>query len=100
MTGVTSGVGDHDARRHPVGRFRAGLLLRGDRGTAARAVRVRRPSGNGGRPCRSCLPHRGFERCGKPIGKQDQYIAAYGGIRDIRFGPGEDVVADEVAVSR
>ena len=30
-----------------------------------------------------------IERCGKPIGKQDQYIAALGGIRDIRFGPGE-----------
>jgi D-glycero-alpha-D-manno-heptose-7-phosphate kinase len=27
-----------------------------------------------------------IERCGKPIGKQDQYIAAFGGIRDIRFG--------------
>ena len=25
--------------------------------------------------------------CGKPIAKQDQYIAALGGIRDIRFGP-------------
>jgi D-glycero-alpha-D-manno-heptose-7-phosphate kinase len=37
-----------------------------------------------------------IERCGKPIGKQDQYIAALGGVRDIRFGPGEDVVADEV----
>ena len=29
-----------------------------------------------------------IDLCGKPIGKQDQYIAAYGGIRDIRFGPG------------
>ncbi len=37
-----------------------------------------------------------IERCGKPIGKQDQYIAAFGGIRDIRFGPGEDVVAEEI----
>jgi D-glycero-alpha-D-manno-heptose-7-phosphate kinase len=33
-----------------------------------------------------------IEHCGKPIGKQDQYIAAFGGIRDLRFGPGEDVV--------
>jgi D-glycero-alpha-D-manno-heptose-7-phosphate kinase len=40
--------------------------------------------------------HIEIERCGKPIGKQDQYIAALGGIRDIRFGPGEEVVADEV----
>jgi D-glycero-alpha-D-manno-heptose-7-phosphate kinase len=37
-----------------------------------------------------------IERCGKPIGKQDQYIAAFGGIRDIRFGPGDEVVAGEV----
>jgi D-glycero-alpha-D-manno-heptose-7-phosphate kinase len=37
-----------------------------------------------------------IERCGKPIGKQDQYIAAFGGVRDIRFGPGEEVVAEEL----
>ncbi len=37
-----------------------------------------------------------IERCGKPIGKQDQYIAAFGGIRDIRFGPGEHVEAAEL----
>ena len=40
-----------------------------------------------------------IERCGKPIGKQDQYIAALGGIRDIRFGPGEQVIADELQLS-
>jgi D-glycero-alpha-D-manno-heptose-7-phosphate kinase len=40
-----------------------------------------------------------IEHCGKPIGKQDQYIAALGGIRDIRFGPGEEVVAEEVGLS-
>jgi D-glycero-alpha-D-manno-heptose-7-phosphate kinase len=40
-----------------------------------------------------------IERCGKPIGKQDQYIAAFGGIRDIRFGPGEEVVAEDLALS-
>jgi D-glycero-alpha-D-manno-heptose-7-phosphate kinase len=39
-----------------------------------------------------------IERCGKPIGKQDQYIAALGGIRDLSFGPGEEVSADEVAL--
>jgi D-glycero-alpha-D-manno-heptose-7-phosphate kinase len=37
-----------------------------------------------------------IERCGKPIGKQDQYIAAFGGIRDLHFGPGEEVTAHEV----
>jgi D-glycero-alpha-D-manno-heptose-7-phosphate kinase len=40
-----------------------------------------------------------IERCGKPIGKQDQYIAAYGGIRDLRFGPGEDVIVGELELS-
>jgi D-glycero-alpha-D-manno-heptose-7-phosphate kinase len=39
-----------------------------------------------------------IERCGKPIGKQDQYIAAMGGIRDIRFGPGDQVVAEELGL--
>jgi D-glycero-alpha-D-manno-heptose-7-phosphate kinase len=39
-----------------------------------------------------------LERCGKPIGKQDQYVAAFGGIRDLRFGPGEEVVAEEVTL--
>jgi len=46
---------------------------------------------------RACMIE--IERCGKPIGKQDQYIAALGGIRDMRFGPGERVVADELALS-
>jgi D-glycero-alpha-D-manno-heptose-7-phosphate kinase len=40
-----------------------------------------------------------IECCGKPIGKQDQYIAAFGGIRDIRFGPGDEVIADDVGLS-
>jgi D-glycero-alpha-D-manno-heptose-7-phosphate kinase len=46
---------------------------------------------------RACMIE--IELCGKPIGKQDQYIAAFGGIRDIRFGPGEEVVAEEVKLS-
>jgi len=40
-----------------------------------------------------------IERCGKRIGKQDQYIAALGGIQDLRFGPGERVVAEELGLS-
>jgi D-glycero-alpha-D-manno-heptose-7-phosphate kinase len=43
---------------------------------------------------RACIIE--IDRCGKPIGKQDQYIAAYGGIRDIRFGPGDQVVTEEL----
>jgi D-glycero-alpha-D-manno-heptose-7-phosphate kinase len=40
-----------------------------------------------------------IDRCGKPIGKQDQYIAAFGGIRDIRFGPGDEVRPEELGLS-
>ncbi len=46
---------------------------------------------------RACIIE--IDRCGKPIGKQDQYIAAYGGIRDIRFGPGDQVVAEELELT-
>lgn len=40
-----------------------------------------------------------IERLGKPIGKQDQYIAAYGGLRFIRFLPDEGVVVENVHVA-
>jgi D-glycero-alpha-D-manno-heptose-7-phosphate kinase len=37
-----------------------------------------------------------IEVCGKPIGKQDQCIAAYGGLQHIRFNPDESVFVDPV----
>lgn len=40
--------------------------------------------------------HIEINRCGKPIGRQDQYIAAFGGVRAIRYGPGDRVDAREV----
>jgi D-glycero-alpha-D-manno-heptose-7-phosphate kinase len=40
-----------------------------------------------------------IDRCRKPIGKQDQYAAAYGGVCDIRFGPGDRVVVDQLAMT-
>jgi len=40
-----------------------------------------------------------IERLGDPIGKQDQYIAAYGGICQIRFNPDESVFVDPVICS-
>ena len=33
---------------------------------------------------------------GKPIGKQDQYIAAYGGLREIIFNPDESVIIKRI----
>jgi D-glycero-alpha-D-manno-heptose-7-phosphate kinase len=40
-----------------------------------------------------------IERLGDPIGKQDQYIAAYGGICHIRFNSDETVFVDPVICS-
>ncbi len=37
-----------------------------------------------------------IERCGKPIGKQDQYIAAFGGLQYIQFNPDESVFVDPI----
>ena len=40
-----------------------------------------------------------IERCKKPIGKQDQFIAAFGGLQYIRFNPDESVFVDPVICS-
>ena len=37
-----------------------------------------------------------IEKCGKPIGKQDQYIAAYGGFQYIQFNPDGSVFVDPI----
>jgi D-glycero-alpha-D-manno-heptose-7-phosphate kinase len=37
-----------------------------------------------------------IDRCGKPIGKQDQYAAAFGGICDLRFGPGDQAQVEQI----
>ena len=37
-----------------------------------------------------------IDRCGEPIGKQDQYAASYGGLNLIRFHPDETVSVDPV----
>ena len=40
-----------------------------------------------------------IERCGRPIGKQDQYIAAYGGLRTFKFHPDETVTTTPIELS-
>lgn len=37
-----------------------------------------------------------IERCGEPVGKQDQYAAAFGGFNFIRFNPDESVEVQKV----
>jgi D-glycero-alpha-D-manno-heptose-7-phosphate kinase len=37
-----------------------------------------------------------IDRCSKPIGKQDQYIAAFGGLKCIQFNPDETVYVDPI----
>ena len=99
MTGVAERRRDHHAGRHPVGggsglgsssAVTVGLLhaLFAYQGQQVSAEELAE---------RACTIE--IERCGKPIGKQDQYIAAFGGIRDIRFGPGDEVVAEELGLS-
>jgi D-glycero-alpha-D-manno-heptose-7-phosphate kinase len=41
-----------------------------------------------------------IEICGKPIGKQDQYIAAYGGLQFIEFNPDESVFTAPLPCAR
>ena len=39
-------------------------------------------------------------RCGEPIGKQDQYAAAYGGLNFIQFNPDESVLVEPIICKR
>ena len=58
MTGVTERRGDHHPGRHPVGRLRPRVIVRRDRGLAARPVRLPGTAGLGRGTCRAGLHDR------------------------------------------
>jgi D-glycero-alpha-D-manno-heptose-7-phosphate kinase len=41
-----------------------------------------------------------IEKCGEPIGKQDQYAAAFGGLNFIQFNPDDSVVVEPIICKR
>jgi len=40
-----------------------------------------------------------IDRCGKPIGKQDQYLASYGGLQYLQFSPDGSVLVEPIICS-
>ena len=54
-----------------------------------------RPATGAGLAQESCVVE--IDRCGEPIGKQDQYAAAFGGFNFIRFHPDDTVEVTKVA---
>ncbi|MGD0615507.1 MAG: GHMP kinase [Verrucomicrobiota bacterium] len=41
-----------------------------------------------------------IERCGEPVGKQDQYAAAFGGLNFIQFNPDDSVTVEPIICER
>jgi D-glycero-alpha-D-manno-heptose-7-phosphate kinase len=78
----SSGTGLGSSSSYTVGLLNALYAYQGKRAGAARL---------GEESCQIEI-----ERCGKPIGKQDQYIAAFGGLQYIQFNPDGTVFVDPV----
>jgi len=77
---------------------RAGILGELHHGIAARAAyyetKLCAPSGIGGASC-----HIEIDLLKEPVGKQDQYIAAFGGITCFEFLPDDRVVAEPLKIA-
>ena len=81
----SEGAGLGSSSSFAVGLLNAFHVYRGEQATAERLARE------------ACEIE--IERLGKPIGKQDQYIAAYGGMRSFRFLRDERVEVKPLAIS-
>jgi D-glycero-alpha-D-manno-heptose-7-phosphate kinase len=82
MADIPAGTGLGSSSAYAVGLLHALYTFRGQYVSAARLAEE------------ACEIE--INRLGEPIGKQDQYIAAYGGICHIRFNPDETVFVDPV----
>jgi D-glycero-alpha-D-manno-heptose-7-phosphate kinase len=78
----SEGTGLGSSSTYTVGLLNALYAYRGQHAEAERLARE------------AC--HIEIERCGRAMGKQDQYIAAYGGMRYIQFNPDESVYVDPI----
>lgn len=78
----SSGTGLGSSSTYTVGVLNSLYAYKGQRASAERLARE---------ACEIEIQH-----CGKPIGKQDQYIAAYGGLQFIQFCPDETVRVDPI----
>jgi D-glycero-alpha-D-manno-heptose-7-phosphate kinase len=83
---ITSGTGLGSSSSFAVGLIKALYAHRGKQITAAETAELA-----------STVE---IERLHEPIGKQDQYAAAYGGLNHIRFNPDGSVTVTPIALSR
>jgi len=85
MADIPAGTGLGSSSTYAVGLLHALYTFKGEFVSAGRLAKE------------ACIIE--IERLGDPIGKQDQYIAAYGGTCHIRFNPDETVFVDPVICS-
>ena len=82
ISDVPDGTGLGSSSTYTVGLLQALHAYKGEHAGAERLARE---------ACRIEI-----ERCGKPVGKQDQYIGAYGGLQYMQFNADESVFVDPI----